>query len=157
MTIDEIIELLTDLDGILILQPGPGDGTPEIAWGDKFFYYSPDGTVPTDTQPVATIVTKDYPDDQSSRLDRPDAFRLNISVGKQAFIDTLGYSPREIPDAVDYGSTDVFLPHPTYASAGWVAVVDPAARTSDSARRLLRAAYDRASARYERRTVTEPR
>ncbi|WP_029893135.1 DUF6194 family protein [Nocardia brasiliensis] len=153
MTIDEIIDLLTGLDGILVLAPGPGDGTPEIAWGDKFFYYSPDGVVPTNTQPFATVVTKDYPDDQNSRLNRPDAFRLNISAGKDIFTETLGYPPREVPADLDYSRTDIFLPHPTYAAAGWLSVVDPAARTSDSARRFLRAAYDRARSRYERRTA----
>ncbi|WP_280447072.1 DUF6194 family protein [Nocardia brasiliensis] len=153
MTIDEIIDLLTGLDGILVLAPAPGDSTPEIAWGDKFFYYSPDGVVPTNTQPFATIVTKDYPDDQNSRLNRPDAFRLNISVGKDTFTETLGYPPREVPADLDYSSTDIFLPHPTYAAAAWISVVEPGARTSDSARRFLRTAYDRARSHYQRRTA----
>jgi hypothetical protein len=84
MTIDEITELLDGLDGVLTLTPGPGDGSPEISWGDLFFYYAPDGVVPK-TQPFATIVTKDYPGDEQSRLDRPDTFRLNIAAGNEAF------------------------------------------------------------------------
>src|SRR5690606_14238046 len=81
MTIDEIIGYLTTLDGVLPLRPGPGDGSPEIAWGDTFFYYAPDGEVPARTQPFATIVTKNYPGDERSQLDRPGNFRLNISAG----------------------------------------------------------------------------
>jgi Family of unknown function (DUF6194) len=49
MTIDEIISFVDGLDGVLTLRPGPGDGTPEIAWGDTFFYYSPNGVIPQTT------------------------------------------------------------------------------------------------------------
>ncbi len=61
MTMDEIIDFTTGLDGVLASRPGPGDGSPEISWGDTFFYYSPDGVVPANTQPFATLVTKDIP------------------------------------------------------------------------------------------------
>ncbi|WP_229481522.1 DUF6194 family protein, partial [Mycolicibacterium mageritense] len=76
MTVQELIDLIGAMDGVLVLQPQPGDGSPEIAWGDVFFYYAPDGVVPK-TQPFATIITKDYPGDDACRLDRPGAFRLN--------------------------------------------------------------------------------
>jgi len=80
---DEIISFVGGLDDVLTLTPEPGDGTPEIAWGDTFFYYSPDGVVPQATQPFATIVTKDYPGDDKSELDRPEAFRVNVAAGKE--------------------------------------------------------------------------
>jgi hypothetical protein len=36
-------------------------GAPEVAWGDSFFFYDPDGDAPTDRRmPFATIVTNDY-------------------------------------------------------------------------------------------------
>ncbi len=60
MSIDEIIAFVDAMEGVLILKPQPGDGSPEISWGDVFFYYAPDGVVPK-SQPFATIVTKDYP------------------------------------------------------------------------------------------------
>ena len=94
MTIDEIISFVGGLDGVLILRPGPGDGSPEIAWGDTFFYYSPSGVVPQRTQPFATIVTKDYPGDDESELDGPEAFRVNVAAGKEAFVRWTGHSPR---------------------------------------------------------------
>ncbi|WP_313546200.1 DUF6194 family protein [Leifsonia aquatica] len=37
-------------------------------WGDTFCYVAPDGQVPPNTQPYATIVTKDYPEDTLSAL-----------------------------------------------------------------------------------------
>ncbi|GAA5195677.1 hypothetical protein GCM10023322_62890 [Rugosimonospora acidiphila] len=95
MTIDEIIGFIDGLGGVLILRPAPGDGSPEISWGDAFFYYAPDGVVPTNTQPFATIVTKDYPGDDASRLDRPGAFRVNLAAGREAFARWTGHAPRE--------------------------------------------------------------
>jgi len=99
MTIDDIIEHVTALGGVLTLRPQPGDGTPEISWGDVFFYYAPDGQLPK-TQPFATIVTKDYPDEPGSGLDRADAFRLNIFAGAAEFRAVTGREPRE-PTAQD--------------------------------------------------------
>ncbi|BDM74395.1 hypothetical protein HEK616_78820 (plasmid) [Streptomyces nigrescens] len=102
MTMDEIISFVDGLDGVLTLRPAPGDGSPEIGWGDTFFYYAPDGVTPTATQPFATVVIKNYPGDEASRLERPDTFRVNISAGKEAFIRWTGHAPREpAPTEVD--------------------------------------------------------
>ncbi|WP_156726789.1 DUF6194 family protein [Streptomyces apocyni] len=157
MTIDDIIDFVTRLDGVLAIRPGPDDGSPapEIAWGDTFFYYSPDGVVPHATQPFATIVTKDYPDDATSRLDsHPDAFRVNIAAGKDAFANRTGRAPRE-PAAEDEpgpSATDAVIAHPAYGSVGWLAVVNPGPRTDATVRELLRVAHHVARSRYERRT-----
>ncbi len=67
LTLEEIRADVESLDGVLTLHPAPGDGTPEVAWGDLFFYYAPDGVVPS-AQPFATVVTKDYPGEPSSGL-----------------------------------------------------------------------------------------
>ncbi|QLY29354.1 DUF6194 family protein [Nocardia huaxiensis] len=150
MTVDEIIEFIKGLDGVLAVQPRPGDGTPEIAWGDAFFYYAPDGEIPA-TQPFATIVTKDYPDDDASRLNRPGAFRVNIHAGRDAFIRWTGHSPREQATG-DPSAVDTVIAHPVYRSAGWLAVVNPGARTAEAVRELLRSAHDRARARATRKT-----
>lgn len=152
MTIDQIIAFMQDLDGVLILRPEPGDGSPEISWEDTFFSYSPDAAAPTTAQPFATIVTKNYPGDESSRLDRPDTFRVNIAAGKEAFIERTGHTPREPAVGDDPGATDAVMAHPVYGSAGWLAVVNPGPRTEDATYKLLRGAYALARARCERRT-----
>lgn len=144
MTIDEIIEFVRGFDGVLVLQPGPGDGTPEIAWGDTFFYYSPDGVVPQRTQPFATIVTKDYPGDAGSRLSSPGRFRVNIGVGKPTFVEWTGRQPRDPAGDIDPSVTDTVFPHPVYGSVGWLAVVNPDTRTDAAVRELLDTAYQRA-------------
>lgn len=150
MSIDEITEFLEGLGGVLTLEPAPGDGSPELAWGDRFFYYAPDGKVPR-TQPFATIVTKDYPDDERSRLNRPDTFRLNFFAGKETFVNWTGRTPRDpAPVDTDPSVADVVLAHPVYGPQGWLAVVNPGPRTETAVRDLLRAAHDLARTRYDR-------
>ncbi|MFD5095719.1 DUF6194 family protein [Amycolatopsis thailandensis] len=152
MTIEEIIELVSGRDGVLVLTPSEGDGRPELSRGDAFFYYSPDGVVPTTVQPFATVVTKNYPGDESSRLDRPDTFRVNIHAGKEEFTERLGRTPREAARTdVDPGVEDTLIAHPVYGTAGWLAIVNPASNTEAAVRELLDTAYRLDRARYERR------
>jgi len=162
MTEEEIIAFVAGLDGVLTLRPAPGDGSPEISWGDTFFYCAPDGVAPTRTQPFATIVTKNYPGDESSGLDRPEAFRVNIAAGKDEFVRWTGHTPREQATAdtaagSPAGIIDTLIAHPVYGSVGWLAVVNPGPRTEAATRDLLRAAYRRARAHHERRAESSPR
>ncbi|WP_407288981.1 DUF6194 family protein [Streptomyces sp. BP-8] len=152
LTMDEIISFVDGLDGVLTMRPEPGDGSPEISWGDTFFHYAPDGVAPTATQPFATIVTKDYPGDEASRLDRAGTFRVNIAAGKEAFIRWTGHAPRDpATTEIDPGTTDTVIAHPVYGAVGWLAVVNPGERTEAATRELLHAAYHLARSRYERR------
>jgi len=144
-TIDRLLATIRDLEGALDLAPDATGPFPEIAWGDHFLYYAPDGEVPARAQPYATIVTKNYPDDTSSDLDRPDRWRLNIHVGARALADLTragGGDPAEI---------DVVLPHPVYRAQGWISIVNPGARTYELATELLRSAHEAARRRAERR------
>ena len=150
MTLDDIVNLVGSFEGTVTQRPREGDGTPEIAWGDAFFYYSPDGTIPT-TQPFATIVTKNYPGDELSGLDRPDAFRVNIVAEKQEFEQILGVPAREAAHAPRADSDDVLAAHPQYGTAGWLSVVNPSSQTETQVRQLLDSAYNVARRRYERR------
>jgi hypothetical protein len=144
MTIDDIIDQVAALDGVLVLHPQPGDGSPQISWGDVFFYYAPTGEV-TRTQPFASIVTKDYPDEPVSGLDRPGAFRLNIGVPASAS------TPQSTARETNPSTPDAWFPHPVYGRAGWISVVDPAERTAEEAMRLLETAHAAARRRYQRR------
>ncbi|WP_159940315.1 MULTISPECIES: DUF6194 family protein [unclassified Nocardiopsis] len=151
MSIDEITAYIGALDGVLTLRPGPGDGSPEISWGDVFFYYAPDGVVPR-AQPFATVVTKDYPDDRASRLDRDGAFRLNVAAGADGFRRWTGRDPGEADRAgTDPSTADAVLPHPVYGALGWLCVVNPGPRTAEPVRELVRAAHRAARERHRRR------
>ena len=153
MNITEVIDDIESLEGVLALKPQPGDGTPEIAWGDAFFYFAPDGVIPQ-TQPFATIVTKDYPDDASSGLDRPGAFRVNIAAGKELFhrwADTASGPAATGPVASGPAADDTVIAHPVYGELHWLAVTNPGPQSADALRELIRAAHAAARARYERR------
>src|SRR5687767_5370949 len=116
------------------------------------FYYSPTGVVPEATQPFATIVTKDYPDDDKSELDRPEAFRVNVAAGKEAFVRWTGHGPRDpAANTDDPSASDVVIAHPVYGSLGWLAIKNPGERTDETLRELLNTAYQLARSRYERR------
>ncbi|MCK8672696.1 DUF6194 family protein [Rhodococcus sp. HM1] len=149
MSIDEIIDFVTEPGGVLALRPVPGDGSPEISWGDTFFYYAPDGRIPEGTQPFATIVTKDYPGDEKSQLNRPDAFRLNVFAGKDAFIARTGVRPREAGTLeTDPSVVDRIFAHPVYGTLGWLSVVNPGRGTDADVRELLAQAHALARSRY---------
>lgn len=153
---DDIITFVGGLDGVLTLAPGPGDGSPELAWGDTFFYYSPDGVVPAAGQPFATVVTKNYPGDEASELDRPGAYRVNVAAGKEAFVRWAGRAPRDpAHPGEDPAAVDTVIAHPVYGALGWLAVVNPGPRTGATLRELLRTAYELARSRHERRTPAE--
>lgn len=61
-----------------------------------------------------------------------------------------GHGLRETADT-DPSTFDTVIAHPVYASAGWLAVVNPGPHTEEPIRDLLRTAHERARARYERR------
>ncbi|MFW6774363.1 DUF6194 family protein [Nocardioides sp. CPCC 205120] len=157
MSMDDILQTVRAFDGVLELAPTEGSAFPEIAWGDHFFYFAPDGQVPQREQPYATIVTKDYPGDTASDLDRPDRWRLNIHVGAEAFVELTGEHPRaEVVAPWDHTLRDTVLPHPVYRAQAWVAIVEPGARTRELAVRLLRRAHVDAERRAERRRRDAP-
>ncbi|MFE6257357.1 DUF6194 family protein [Agromyces sp. NPDC057865] len=154
MSMQQVIDEVQGLDGALVVLPGPGDGTPELAWGDAFFYYAPDGRMPQHTQPYGTIVTKDYPDDAASDLDADGRWRVNVHVDRAAFVELTGEESRHLERPRDFTATDVVNPHPVYAVLGWVSVVVPGERTMPTVLALLRSAHDAARARAERRSGT---
>lgn len=149
MSMEQILETVRTFDGVLELAPQEGSEAPEIAWGDHFFYYSPDGTTPR-IQPYATIVTKNYPEDTASELNREGRWRLNIHVGPELLTDLTGANPKDGTDR-DFAAPDVIMPHPLYGAFGWIAVVNPGPATTSTALGLLRDAHEAARRRFERR------
>lgn len=153
MSMEQIIQTVRSFDGVLVLAPKEGSGVPEIAWGDFFFYYAPDGRIPQNVQPYATIVTKNYPDDVESDLDPDGRWRVNIHVGKAKFVELTGQSPRGFGPR-DVSVADEFVPHPVYGSLGWIAVVNPGHRTNGTVVELLHTAHRNARRRSIRRSST---
>jgi hypothetical protein len=122
-------------------------GSPEIAWGDTFFIYDPGRILEGSRQfPFATIVAKDYGDfDNASNLDRPGVFRLNIGLSKETYASLFQAGAEH-----DFTAIDQLVPHPVYGRNHWVSVLNPSDATFAALQPLLREAYDRAAARYDR-------
>jgi hypothetical protein len=151
---DDIVAFVTGLPGVAAVTADEASGAPEVAWGDSFFSYDPDGTA-GHRMPFATIVTKDYDGfDTASDLNRPDVFRLNIAVGRTRFEELIGYPPAahaERSAGLDYTVIDRLIPHPVYAPQAWVAILNPGETTAEPARSLLTEAHRRAAQRHHRR------
>ncbi|WEG08857.1 DUF6194 family protein [Microbacterium horticulturae] len=155
---EQILSEFRSYTGVLELAPAPGSEHPEISWGDHFFYYAPDGEVPSNRQPYATIVTKDYPGDVDSHLDEPGRWRLNIHVGSAIFTELIGCPPDGIGELrVDYSAEDVFTPHPLYGAYGWVCIVNPGMATLERVVDVLHRAHLADQRRVERRQGAEAR
>ncbi|MFD9290979.1 DUF6194 family protein [Streptomyces sp. NPDC060030] len=107
--------------------------------------------MPATGQPFATIVTKNYPGEESSLLDRPDTFRVNVAAGRDMFREWTGHAPGEPVIDTAAGVSDAVTAHPVYGSAGWLAVVNPGPRTDAAVRLLLREAHRLARGRHDRR------
>jgi hypothetical protein len=48
MTQDEVIGLVSGLGCVHVMTADEASGAPEIAWGDTFFFYLPEGESPSD-------------------------------------------------------------------------------------------------------------
>jgi hypothetical protein len=148
----DITAFLTELDGVDVVVASEAIGAPEAAWGDSFFFYDPDGSVPADRRmPFATIVTQDYEGfDTASDLDRPDVFRLNVWVSRPTFEGLFGTGGAG-EGSHDFTALDTPLPHPIYGAQSWVSILNPGPATTDLARDLLTEAHALAVARHDRR------
>ena len=149
MNQDAIIQYITDtFTGLDLLRPTDGPGA-----GDTFIYYDPQRNLdPARRMPFATIVTKDYGDfDNSSQLNRPDVFRLNIGVSRDTFRALFGYAPGEDDTTgadYDFAALDRLMPHPVYAPQAFVCVLNPSPATFEAVKPLLAEAYTRAAAHH---------
>ncbi|OKK22006.1 hypothetical protein AMK16_01850 [Streptomyces sp. CB00455] len=151
---EQIIATVRSFEGALVVVPEPGGDFPELAWGDAFFYYAPDGRMPANVQPYGTIITKNHPDDAASDLDPPGRWRVNVNAGRRALSELAAGEPGGAGGRPGPAAADEVVPHPVYGALGWISVVNPGARTQDTVVRLLRAAHDAARARAERRHAT---
>lgn len=155
MSEDDLRAFGRTLDGVVAEVADEASGAPQSAWGDTFFYYDPDDDPADRRFPFATIVASNYPGfDEASDLDREGIYRLNIAVGRAAYAELLGHAPADHAARwaeYDYTERDRLLPHPIYASQGWVSILNPGERTLSQARQLLSDARDLAAKRHVRR------
>jgi hypothetical protein len=142
MNPDEMDRTIRTYDGVRVLE----------AQDDLFYLYDPDEDLPPERQqPFATIVTGDHYE-KVSRLDEPDAWRLNLGLTKATYTSLFGPAPTErdadwvLDSGHDYAVRDELMPHPFYASQHWVAIVCPSELSALEP--LLAEAYDFAVRKY---------
>lgn len=156
MSESELLAFGRQLAGVVAEVADEASGAPQAAWGDTFFYYDPDDDPADRRFPFATIVASNYPGfDEASDLDRDGVYRLNIAVGRAAYTALLGHAPADHAARsaeFDYTELDRLLPHPIYASQGWVSILNPGERTLSQAHALMSDARDLAARRHDRRS-----
>ncbi|GAB4109911.1 MAG: hypothetical protein Fur005_08420 [Roseiflexaceae bacterium] len=152
MNQQEISNFLEELGHVKVLIASEAAGSPEVAWGDSF-YYVINAAGESPKMPFATVVINDYPGfDEASQLNRGGLIRLNIDLGRSQFQQLFGYPPAEHQahqDEYDYTALNVLFPHPVYAGYGWAAIINPAGVAAEQAKQLLIAAYHRARRKVE--------
>ena len=143
-----IIEYIAStFEGVDVQVASRDDGSPEIAWGDVFFFYCPDPDHRDRKFPFATIVTKDYGDfDAASNLNRPGVFRLNIGIDRETFHSKFGDAVSQF----DFTALDVIMPHPVYARHHWICILNPSQKTLQHLHPLLEAAHAIAVRKHSR-------
>lgn len=141
---DAIIQYVTDtFTGVDVVRPTDGPGA-----GDTFFIYDPERNLePKQQLPFSTIVTKDYGDfDNTSQLNRPNVFRLNVGVSRETFRSMFPASSGAETNqttSYDFAEFDRLMPHPVYATQSWVCVLNPSRETFEKIKPLLAEAYAR--------------
>ncbi|RZU10628.1 hypothetical protein EV645_7093 [Kribbella rubisoli] len=142
MTIDELDRMIRAYDGVRVLE----------AQDDLFYLYDPAADLPPERQqPFATIVTGDHYE-KVSRLDEPDAWRLNVGLTKATYTSLFGPVPTErdadwvLDSGHAYTARNTLMPHPFYASQYWVAIVNPV--ELEPLTSLLDEAYEFAARKY---------
>ncbi len=149
LSIDEITKYINEtFPGVDIVIACAEDGAPECAWGDVFYFYDPDRSIPpTKRMPFATIVQNNYPGfDEQSKLNRTGIYRLNIGLDKKSYgqrfaaVDTVEN---------DFAALDQIMPHPVYGIHGWACVLNPSQHSFDAISELLAIAYQKSKHRTE--------
>jgi len=147
MTQDEIRQRLGSNASVLVQIASSGDGSPEIAWGDTFFFVRDKSGEPK-KMPFSTIVTKDYDGfDSDSNLNRGGLYRLNLEIEKDEFAKLFGFRPDQFADnrsKFDFSSQDELFPHPLYGQNSWVSIINPGVNSSAQINALLDLSLGRA-------------
>jgi hypothetical protein len=147
VTQDDIRKYLARSDAVVIQVARADDGSPEIAWGDTFFYIRDKSGAPK-KMPFTTIVTKDYDGfDTDSQLNRGGLYRLNIDVGKEKLEEMFDFKPREptqLQSKFDCTALNTFFPHPVYGPHGWISIINPDQEQASAVHSLLDFSQQRA-------------
>lgn len=146
-TPDSIIEHLLDrFEGTRVVE----------AWGERSIFYNPGLILPRGVY-FATVKEKDGENDKASQLDRSGVFRFNVGTTKPLFLERFGPPPARpgkggvVDGPWDFTAADTLTPHPVYGWMSWVAVSNPSAETLSGMTEIVKAAFEKAKASFEKK------
>lgn len=98
----------------------------------------------------ATVKSKDGEHDRASHLNRTGVFRLNIGLTPEKYEEIFGLRPPRPPKGniiagnFDFQALNIFMPHPVYGWAGWIAINNPNQDNFEKSQKYLDIAYEKA-------------
>jgi Family of unknown function (DUF6194) len=129
---------------------------PKQSWGEKSFFYNPDGSRPHGTY-FFTIKEKNGDHDKASELDRSGIYRLNFGVSKDSFLSLFTEIPERpakgmtITGNYDFTARNVLTPHPIYGWMRWLAIVNPDADQFEKIKPYITESYHLAVAKFNQK------
>jgi hypothetical protein len=147
LSVDFIAEqLLKNFEGLKVVN----------AWGEKSFFYNPDGLLKRGVY-FCTIKEKDGENDTASELNREGIFRINFGLPRDSFIRKFGDVPGRpqkggvIEGGYDFTQFDLLTPHPVYGWMSWVAILNPSKSSWVNLQLLLKESYLITLEKYKKR------
>ncbi len=128
------------------------------SYGEKGIYYNPNNVLKRGIY-ILTIKENDGKNDKSSKLYRPNTFRVSLGLQKNTFSKLFGIPPKRpkagmtIDMDFDFSSIDQLLPHPVYAWMSWICVINPTNETFEILKPLINESYEFAKEKFHKRMV----
>lgn len=106
----------------------------EVNMGYSFYFVGSDHYLP-----FVTIGYADNEGDAVSNLNREGVFRVNIGVKPETFKSMFPHF--KSVDEYDYTALDTFMPHPHYASYGYICILNPSQTHEEQVKQYILEAY----------------
>ena len=149
MTADRILKYcLRELEGTVLVD----------SWGERGIFYNPANKLKRGIY-ILTVKEKDGENDNSSRLNRENIYRVNSGVRKHTFEKLFGTIPKRpakggiVDMEYDFTTLNQILPHPVYAWMGWICTLNPSESTFDRLKPYILEAYEYAKKKYAKKKI----
>ena len=149
MTADRILEYcLRELEGTVLVD----------SWGERGIFYNPANKLKRGIY-ILTVKEKDGENDNSSRLNRENIYRVNSGVRKHTFEKLFGTIPKRpakggiVDMEYDFTTLNQILPHPVYAWMGWICTLNPSESTFDRLKPYILEAHEYAKEKYAKKKI----
>ncbi|WP_394199115.1 DUF6194 family protein [Litoreibacter albidus] len=125
-------------------------------WGERGIFYNPGNLLPKGVY-ILTFKEKDGANDKASNTNRSGVYRLNLGVGRSAFLERFGEVPKRpsageiVLTGHDFTTLDTIMPHPVYGWMNWIGVLNPSPETFETLKPIIAVAVDLAAKKFATR------